>query len=159
MATEALLFMRSMLRFNQAWYRTTCHPQALSVYLSVLPLWYFTEDYFPFNLLFSVEIELWELWTWKVRVFTSRDGSQWETARCTPQLRAVQPEEKWERRRGKGANKVIECRGVMLGGCQTPNKWPGSCELVLHFPQFLVSKINLSLSLCHSFTLPFVMNT
>lgn len=36
---------------------------------------------FSLTLLFSAEIELWDLWTWKVRVLTSRDDSLWETVR------------------------------------------------------------------------------
>ncbi len=56
-------------------------PEALPLSPFILPPRHFSEDYFPFTFLFSAEIELWELWTWKLRVFTSRDDSQWQTAR------------------------------------------------------------------------------
>lgn len=51
----------------------------------ILPLHPFIQP-FPLQIifpsLFSVEFDSWRSWTWKGRVFTSRDGSQWETARC-----------------------------------------------------------------------------
>lgn len=87
MATGALLFMRSMLRLDQARYRRTCPhpPHSLTPRGTVTPSFrpnISLKIIFPSHIsFFSAEIELWELWTWKVRVFTSRDDSQWETAR------------------------------------------------------------------------------
>lgn len=95
---------------------------------------------FPLTTLFSAENELWESRTWKLRVFTSRDDSQWETVRRTPVL--LTP---WLRglceaggklgedgggkcRKGEG-NKVIRCCGAGVGECQMPNIDQGSVNL------------------------------
>ena len=122
-----------MLRFNQAWYRTACSPQAFPLHTSPLP------SSMSLSRLSSPSPYFFFCRGWAVRVVNMKTesvhlkgwqpvrDSRADTSACdTLTERTVEPEaiqrrrEEGRSRKGEG-NKVIECCGAGAGEWQMPN--------------------------------------